>query len=280
MGDVRVCRTNRKREISRSMATQRASRHAFYGVSALLFVASAALTMLWCSSMSAMGEMPMPGDWTMSMMWIRMPGHTWAGTALSFLGVWVVMMVAMMLPPLIPMLGRYRQAIAVSGETRVGWLTVLVSAGYFFVWTVFGMTVYPLGVALAAIEMQQPALARAEPIAISAVVLIAGAFQFTPWKAHHLACWQDAPGNGRVLPRDLEAAWRYGLRLGLHCAACCAGLTAILLVVGIMNLRAMAIVTAAICAERLAPAHAHVAKAIGAVVVGAGLIDLLTRSAQ
>src|SRR5438874_1720070 len=55
------------------MASERASHHAFFGVSAMLFAASAALTTLWCASMSAIGEMPMPGDWTMSMVWMRMP---------------------------------------------------------------------------------------------------------------------------------------------------------------------------------------------------------------
>jgi hypothetical protein len=40
--------------------------------------------------MSAMG-MPMPGGWTMSMAWMRMPGQTWLGAATSFLGMWVVM---------------------------------------------------------------------------------------------------------------------------------------------------------------------------------------------
>ena len=48
-------------------------------------------------------------------------------------------------------------------------------------------------------------------------------------------------------------------------------LTAILLVVGVMDLRAMAVVTAAITVERLAPAGERVARALGAVVVGAGM---------
>ena len=50
-----------------------ASERAFFGVSALLFAASAAATIVWCASMSAMGEMEMPGGWTMSMVWLRMP---------------------------------------------------------------------------------------------------------------------------------------------------------------------------------------------------------------
>jgi predicted metal-binding membrane protein len=253
------------------------SERAFFGVSALLFAASAAVTIVWCASMSAMGEMPMPGGWTMSMAWMRMPGQTWLGAAASFLGMWVVMMVAMM-PSLAPMLWRYRQAVGMTDETRLGRLTGLVGLGYFFVWTVFGMAAFPLGVALAAVEMQLPALARAVPIAAGVVVLIAGGLQFTAWKAHHLACCRKAPGRGRTLPADAGTAWRHGLHLGLHCSSCCAGLIAILLVLGIMDLRAMAVVTAAITVERLAPAGERVAQAIGAVVVGAGLF-LIARAA-
>jgi predicted metal-binding membrane protein len=254
------------------MASERASHRAFFGVSALFFAAGAAITIALCTSMSAMGDMEMPGGWTMSMAWMRMPGQTWPGAAASFLGMWVVMMAAMMLPSLVPMLLRYRQAVGRSGETRLGRLTALVGAAYFFVWTVIGMAVFPLGVALAAVEMRHPALARAVPIAVGVVVLIAGAIQFTPWKADHLACCREAPGGGRALPADAGTAWRHGLRLGLHCSYCCAGLMAILLVIGVMDLRAMAVVAAAITAERLAPAGPRVARVIGAVVVGAGVL--------
>src|SRR5262247_4597374 len=160
------------------MASERTAQRAFFGVSALLFAASATVTIVWCASMSAMGGMPMPGGWTMSMAWMRMPGQTWPGAAALFLGMWVVMMMAMMLPSLIPMLRRYRQAVGRIGGTRLGWLTVLVGVGYFFVWTVFGMAAFPLGVALAAIEMQQPALAHAIPIAAGVVVLITGSLQY------------------------------------------------------------------------------------------------------
>jgi predicted metal-binding membrane protein len=256
-------------EISRRTVCERASQRAFFGVSALLFAVSAAVTIVSCESMSAMGEMPMPGGWTMSMAWMRMPGQTWLGAAASFLAMWVVMMAAMMLPSLAPMVWRYCKAVG--SETRLGRLTALVSAGYFFVWTAFGMAVFPLGVALSALEMELPALARAVPIAVGVVVLIAGALQFTAWKAHHLACCREAPGRGRILEADAGTAWRHGLGLGLHCCYCCAGPMAILLVLGVMDLRAMAVVTAAITVERLAPAGERVAQAIGVVIVGAGL---------
>jgi predicted metal-binding membrane protein len=266
------------REISRRVVSERASQRAFFGVSALLFAASSGATIVWCASMSAMGDMPMPGGWTMAMAWMLMPGQTWPAAAASFLGMWVVMMVAMMLPSLVPMLWRYRQAVGRTGETRLGRLTALVGVGYFFVWTVFGMAAFPLGVALAAAEMQLPALARAVPIAVGVIVLIAGGLQFTAWKAHHLAYCRDAPACGRTLPADAGTAWRHGLRLGLHCTYCSAGWTAILLVIGVMDLRAMAVVTAAITVERFAPAGERVARAIGAVAVGAGLF-LIARAA-
>jgi predicted metal-binding membrane protein len=261
------------------MACCRASGQAFFGVSALLFAASAAITAVWCTSMPAMGGMPMPGGWTMSMAWMRMPGQSWPGAAASFLGMWIVMMVAMMLPSLVPMLRRYRQAVGRTGETRLGRLTALVGLGYFFVWTAFGMAIFPLGVALAAVEMRQPALARAVPLAAGVVVLIAGSFQLTAWKARHLACCREARSRcGRTLPAGAGTAWRHGLCLGLQCSRCCAGPMVVLLVLGIMDLRAMTAVTAAITVERLAPAGEGVARALGAIAIGAGLL-LIARAA-
>jgi len=105
---------------------------AFVATSAILFIASTAGTIALGRSMPA--GMAMPGGWTMSMAWMRMPGQSWPVTAVSFLGMWIVMMVAMMLPSLVPMLWRYREAVGMKGETRLGRLTALVGVGYFLVW--------------------------------------------------------------------------------------------------------------------------------------------------
>jgi predicted metal-binding membrane protein len=258
------------------MAPERASDRTFFTVSALLFAASAAATIVWSRSMSAMDGMPMPGGWTMSMAWMLMPGQSWLGAAASFLGMWVVMTAAMMTPSLIPMLRHYRQAvdrraIAGPGETRLGWLTALVALAYLVVWTLFGLTAYLLGVGLAGVEMQQPKLARLVPITVGVVVLMAGALQFAGWKARHLACCRETPPSGQTLPADAGAAWRHGLRIGFHCSCCCAGLMAILLAVGVMDLSVMVLLAAGITVERLAPDGERAARAIGVVVVGAGL---------
>jgi len=86
------------------MGPARISERAFWFGSALLFVVSTVVTIVWCASMATMGGMEMPGGWTMSMAWMRMPGQSWLGAAATFLGMWVVMMVAMMLPTLVPIL--------------------------------------------------------------------------------------------------------------------------------------------------------------------------------
>lgn len=249
----------------------------FFVVSALLFAASSALTIVWCRSMTAAGEMPMAGGWTMSMMWTPMPGQTWTGAAISFLGMWIVMMVAMMLPSLIPILWRYRRLVQTTSESRLDGLTALAGAGYLLVWTAFGAGTFPFGVALAAIEMHQPLLARAMPIAVGVVVLLAGSLQFTAWKSRCLACCRESNSDD-ALTADAGTAVRHGLRLGLDCSFCCGNLMLILLVIGIMDLRVMAAAAAAITLERLAPNGERVARLIGAVVVAAA-VALLARAA-
>ncbi len=259
------------------LVSEKASRRTFFGTLAMVFVVCLAVTTVWCSSMSAGPEMPMAGDWTMSMAWMLMPGQTWAGATASFALMWVVMMAAMMLPSLTPVLWRYRQSSGRAHEACRGRLTLVV-LGYFFVWMLFGLAVFPVGAAMSTIVMEQPTLARAVPIATGLVVLIAGALQFTKWKVHHLTCCREAPRQDYVLASHPGAAWRLGLHFGFHCGLSCANLTAILLVVGVMDLRAMAAITTAITAERLAPAGRQTVRAIGFVVVGAGLI-LIARAA-
>jgi predicted metal-binding membrane protein len=202
---------------------------------------------------------------------MRMPGQTWPDVAIAFLGMWLVMMVSMMLPALVPMLWRYRRAIAATSRRHTDALTVLVGAAYFFVWMLFGALAFLAGATLTSLEMQLPLLARAVPGTIGVIVLTCGALQFSAWKAHHLACCRGMPDCCEALRADVRSAWRHGLRLGLHCVHCCLGLTLLLLVVGVMDLRAMAVVAAAITAERLAPGGLRVTRFIGLVLVAAGL---------
>jgi predicted metal-binding membrane protein len=262
------------------MRTRRSSERAFHGVAAVLFVASVAATIVWCASMSAMGTMTMDGGGSMSTVWMRMPGQTWAGAAASFLMMWIVMMAAMMLPSLVPLLVRYREAVCESGEGRLALLTALVGAAYFLVWAVLGLVVFPIVVALAALEMRLPLLARVVPFAVGMVVIATGALQLTAWKARHLLHLdaRDPSDHEHLVSQNAGSAWRHGLRLGVHCCCCCAGLTASFIALGMMDLRAMAVVTAAITAERVSPASARVAHVVGVIGIVAGSV-LIARAA-
>ena len=200
---------------------------------------------------------------------------SWPGAALSFLVMWVAMTAAMMLPSMAPTLWRYRRGLARAAVAHAGSLTALAGLAYLVVWTALGAIALPVGIALAAAQARWPELARAAPIAAGVLVLIAGCVQLTPWKARHLAMFRAPEGHpGGRARSDAGVAWRYGLRLGRDCGLSCAGLMASLLVLGAMDVRAMAIATVVITVERLAPAGERVAQAIGvgAIAVGTALI--------
>ncbi len=238
--------------------------HRWLAVGALLFGAGVAATLAGSTAMAGMGGMAMPGGWTMSMLWMRMPGQSWAGTAAGFMAMWAAMLPPMMLPALLPALARYRRVLAGRSSTaRLDVLTAQAAAGYFAVWLAQGGVVYALGTALAAAAMRDPVLAAHAPLAASLLLIGAGVVQWSRWKAHRLGCCHTLAAHG-------GAAWRAGARLGWECSTCCAGLTAVLLVAGIMDLRAMALVTVAISAERLAPRGAGVARAIGVALIALG----------
>jgi len=229
----------------------------FHGITALLFIGSAVVTIGWCGSMAQMPGMEMPGGWSMSMTWMRMPGQSWSGAAASFLGMWAVMMVAMMLPAMAPVLRDQPPATAAR-----------VASAYFAVWLFVGAVIYPLGVALATLEMHLAALARIVPSLAAAALCGAGLLQLSAWKARQLDSCRSLRHGTTATP---AVAWRRGISLALRCCACCAPLTAALLVVGVMDLRAMAAATVAISLERLAPRGAAFARLCGALLLGAGL---------
>lgn len=243
---------------------------AFLGISTLLFVASVAGTIYLCGSMS--GGMTMPGGWTMSMAWMRMPGQSWLGASAAFMGMWGLMMGAMMLPSLVLMLSSYRRSMRGADETHRGGLTVLAGAGYFFVWAVFAAAAYPLGVGLGAAEVRWQPLARSVPVATGVVLLLAGCLQLTAWKARQLRHCLGAPSYGGSMAPNARSAWQHGLRLGVHCALCCSGFMIILLATGVADLGAMALLAVAITVERLAPSPERTARVVGGVIIAAGAL--------
>lgn len=247
----------------------RASGRLFLGIVALLLAASATATILGCAAMDARAQ-PMPGGWMLSAMWTPLCGQGGPGTVPACAGMWSAMMVAMMLPSLAPALWRYRSMLERTATSALAnRRAAIVAMGYFAVWIALGLVLFALGAAAGELLLQSPAWSRAMPAFAGAVVTGAGVLQFAAWKRRHLACCRAALRGGDHAA-GTSGAWRKGVRLGLRCSAACANLTAVLLALGAMDLRAMAFVTAAITAERLAPRAAYVVQGIGIVLVATG----------
>jgi len=216
----------------------------------------------------------------MSMMWTIMPGENWPSAALLFVGMWLAMMIAMMLPSCLPMLLLYRRAAAFRGELHLGSLTLLLGAGYFFVWLLFGVVAYATGAALAHAAMNSMAVSRAIPFAASGALVFAGVFQLSPWKS---ACLRHCRDPLSVVAHHLRRGWRGALGLGLHhgtyCVGCCWALMLIQLVLGVMNLAVMVIVGVVIALEKLISRGELVARISGSVAILCGFA-LAIRSAM
>jgi predicted metal-binding membrane protein len=249
-----VCTSTASRSINAARVRQVAS----LGGWTLLFVVCATATILLCARMSQMTGMPMPGGWTMSMMWMRMPGQSWLGVLASFLGMWIVMMMAMMLPSLIPVIAPYRSR------------AIAMATAYFVIWAAAGAAAACIGFIVGTLSMQLPQFAQAAPLLSSAVVVVTGFAQFSSWRTQHLVCCR-APAAYETMLTSTHSPWRAGVRLGVHCVGCCANLTLLLLVLGMMDLRAMTAVTIAVTLERRAPIRWRTHKIIGIALVASGL---------
>lgn len=242
----------------------------FLAACALLFLASASATILIGRAMAEMGEVPMAGGWSMSTAWTPLCGGSWPAAAGAFLGMWAIMMTAMMLPSFTPVLWRFRERAALAGVARPSLFVLWAGLAHLLVWTGFGLAVFAGGALLLEAALRWPLLARALPFIAGLAVIAAGLFQVSHWKLAMLGHCRNASAQGV----GAMAAIGLGLRLGLACCASCAGLTVLLLVGGVMDLRAMAVVALAITAERLASASERVARSVGAVMLGAGVVLL------
>lgn len=227
-----------------------------------------------------MGDVSMPGGWTLSMMWMRMPGQTWPGAAAMFLAMWTAMTAVMMAPSLAQSLWRYHREAVRAAATSPNWLTALVSTSYLLTWTIAGVIAFALGASLAAVALRFPVLARVGPVTAGVVVVAAGVLQRSAWKARHLASCREWPPRVAPYRAGHGEAWQYGLHLGVHCACSCAPLMAVGVVLGVMNVAVMGLLAVAVSAERLAPAGARVARGAGTFVMVVGTLLVIRAAAM
>lgn len=242
-----------------------------YAVAAVSFVAAALPTVYFSFTMR--GAMAMPGGWSMSMVWMPMGG--WSVASLMFALMWLSMMVAMMLPSTLPVVLLFRRVMIFRGQARTGWLSAVLSAGYFLAWTGFGLGVYAAGVVLTQLAMRSESTSRAVPTLAGVALVAAGIFQLTPWKQ---TCLRHCRDPLLLVAGYSEPGWRNALRLGLHhgayCVACCWALMLVQLVIGVMDLALMAAIALIIALEKLLSRGAWLARLAGLLILAAGLAQL------
>lgn len=252
----------------------RVARRLFFGVIGLVFIVSAAATIELDRSMSAMPDIPMPGDWALSSMWVPTStcGQTWIASAVAFVAMWTVMMIPMMLPSLTPSLWAYWQhACGIVGR-RAAWLTLSVGLGYFFVWLLLGAVAFAVGASVSAGLLRSTGLARPMPVFSGVVIALAGCVQFTPWKARRLACSRISGPGASVPANGAFSAFAHGFRLAVHSGACCANWMAVVFCLGAMDILTMVFVSAAMLIEPCAASGGGSTKGIGLVAIVVGLL--------
>jgi predicted metal-binding membrane protein len=172
-----------------------------------------------------------------------------------YLGVWVTMMAAMMLPSAAPAARNLaRRASQVP--------TLLFIAGYLIVWTAFGVAAYGVYRLVGSLDIGWLAWDRGGPYAAGTVIVAAGLYELTPLKRRCLGrCRSAPPGN----------PFRSGIEHGRDCVGCSGALMAVLFVLGVMSLVWMAVVAAVIFAEKALPPGPRLAPVVAVALVALGL---------
>jgi predicted metal-binding membrane protein len=190
---------------------------------------------------------------------------------------WAVMVVAMMLPPALPMLGVLR---ALAGRRRVPGLLVAVGGVAFVgVWTAVGALLLAIAEAVRAGVAAVPWLAAHPGVVAGVVVAAAGVAQFGRWKDRCLTACRSPRGFAARYwhgPTPLTDAATLAGAYALSCAGCCAALMGVAVAVGgaagTVALPVMVTLAAVMAAERLLPRGRRLVRPVGAVLLGAGAL--------
>ena len=232
-----------------------AAARARLGLVALLF-ALAALGWWWTAQrMQGMDE----GPWT------------GLGTLGWFLGVWVVMMAAMMFPSVSPAVALYAQVMR--ERSRIS--PLLFAAGYLTTWAGAGVLAFLL---LSGDWLTGNVFAwdRAGRWVAGVTLLVAAVYEVTPLKDVCLGKCRSPLGlmvgswrGGRT------GAIRMGMRNGAWCVGCCWALMASLFALGVMSVVWMAFVAGLIALEKTLPRRRVATYGTTAILFVLGLLLLV-----
>jgi predicted metal-binding membrane protein len=190
-----------------------------------------------------------------------------------FLGVWVTMMAAMMLPSVAPMVllfARVSRERASRGREHVPtWIFVLA---YLAVWAAYGLAAYGI---FRLVKHANPGFLswhRDGPYVAGGAIIAAGIYQLTPLKE---VCLRHCRGPMHYLLHGWKegrgGAILMGAEHGLYCVGCCWGLFIVLFAVGVMSIFWMALIAAVVFAEKVLPYGEWLARAVAVGLVALGI---------
>jgi len=216
--------------------------------------------------------------WQSGMMSNQAMGLTMGMSALLFIAIWIVMMVAMMFPASAPMILAFSKIYASKRQQDRPFVpTWIFVSGYLLVWSLSGVVAYLLALGTEQLAAQSMWLMENAGRLGGVVLLVAGLYQLSPLKDICLAkcrtplqfiltSWHDGYGG----------AFRMGLEHGAYCLGCCWLLFVLLFALGLMNLVVMALVTVLIFAEKVLPIGWQISKLAGvALIIYGALIIFL-----
>ena len=201
---------------------------------------------------------------------------TGLGTLGWFLGVWAVMMAAMMLPSVAPTVGLYARMT----RERSRLLSWVFAAGYLITWTLAGALAFGLARAGDLVASDVLDWDRAGRWVAAATLVVAAAYEVTPLKEVCLDRCRSPLGFLLGSWRDgFRGALRMGARHGGWCLGCCWALMASLFALGVMSIAWMAVVAGLIAAEKLLPWRRAATYGTAAILLALGLLILVAPDA-
>jgi predicted metal-binding membrane protein len=213
----------------------------------------------WIAPMAVDMYGPMTGcsAWMMTRNW------DFTHQALLF-AMWAVMMIGMMLPSAAPVVFLYASVVRRNAaRERVLARVFAFAAGYLVVWIIFSLMATALQLWLTKASLLSPMMELRSRWFGGALVLMAGAYQFTPWKRKCLECCR--------CPVDRAGAFQSGLRNGLSCLGCCWALMLLLFVGGVMNLWWLTVLTIFVVVEKLTTHWSQGPRLAGVLLLAAGV---------
>ena len=223
-------------------------------------------------SMANMGSMS--NDQGMVNMGSMSNGMKMDNSMTSFLplfGMWAVMMAAMMLPTMVPTLKSYEDLMISADGTRIGWIGLLL--GYSIIWVTFSALITAFQLILLSLGLVDM-MGKVKSIWISsALLIIAGAFQFTRAKeVCHGICHSPMSyflGNWKT---GFNGGLRMGIGLGTFCVGCCWLFMMLGFAGGVMNFLWMGLATLFMVIEKLPAIGHYVIRPMGAVLIASGVL--------